>query len=78
MNFLYFANSGVMYKTGPNGKFSGNFVWLDKGLPNTEKESSTLDESVFTNSDLCCLAIYIHLCSTLLNFQVKIKKLFEM
>ena len=55
----------------PNGKLSRNFVWLDMGLPDTEKESNTLDASVFTNSDLCCLAIYFHLCSTLRNFQVQ-------
>ena len=27
--------------------------------------------SCFLNSDLCCVAIYVHLLSTLLNFQVK-------
>ena len=27
----------------PNGKLSGNFVWLDMGLPNIEKESNTLN-----------------------------------
>jgi len=32
----------------PNGKLSGNFVWLDMGLPNTEKELNTLNASVFT------------------------------
>ena len=32
----------------PKGKLSGNFVWLDMGLPNTEKESNTLNASVFT------------------------------
>ena len=48
--------------------------WI--GLPDTEKESNTLDASVFSNSDLCCLAIYFHLCSTLRNFQVQ--KLLDM
>ena len=55
----------------PNGKLSGNFVWLDMDLPNTEKESNTLNASVFTEFEFCCLAIYIHLYSTLLNFRVK-------
>ena len=32
----------------PNGKLSSNFVWLDMGLPNTEKELNTLNASVFT------------------------------
>ena len=32
----------------PTGKLSANFVWLDTGLPNTEKESNTLDACVFT------------------------------
>ena len=32
----------------PNDKLSGNFVWLDMGLPNIEKESNTLNASVFT------------------------------
>ena len=41
------------------------------GFPNIEKESSTLNASVFINSDLCCLAIYIHLYSTLLNLNLK-------
>ena len=41
------------------------------GFPNTEKESSTLKASVFINSDLSCLAIYIHLYSTLLNLNFK-------
>ena len=55
----------------PNGKLSGNFVWLDMGLPNNEKESNTLNtHPCLLNSNLCCLAIYIHLYSTLLNFQV--------
>ena len=31
----------------PNGKISGNFVWLDIGLTNSEKESNTLNVSVF-------------------------------
>ena len=30
----------------PNGKLSGYFVWLDMGLPNTENESNTLNESL--------------------------------
>ena len=55
----------------PDFKLSGNFVWLDMGFPNTEKDSNTLNAPVFTNSNLCCLAIYIHLYSILLNFQVK-------
>jgi len=45
-------------------------------FPNSEKESNTLNASVFINSDLSCLAIYIHLYSTLLN--LNLKKLFEM
>ena len=32
----------------PNGKLSANFGWLDMGLPNTGKESNTLNASVFT------------------------------
>ena len=31
----------------PNGILSSNFVWLDMGLPNTEKESHNLNVSVF-------------------------------
>ena len=31
----------------PNGKFSGNFVWIDLGLTNSSKESNTLNASVF-------------------------------
>ena len=52
---LYFANSGVE----PNGKLSGNFVWLDMGLPNTEKESNTLNASVFTKFE-SLLSGYLH------------------
>ena len=32
----------------PNGKFFGNFFCLYMGLTNSEKESNTLNESVFT------------------------------
>ena len=31
----------------PNGKFSGNFVRLDMGLTNSEKESNTMNVSAF-------------------------------
>ena len=31
-----------------NGKLSGNFVWLDMGLPSTDKESNNFNASVFT------------------------------
>ena len=43
----------------PNGKLSGNFVWLDMGLPNTEKESNTLNASVFTKFE-SLLSGYLH------------------
>ena len=33
----------------PNGKLSGNFVWLDMGLPNTEKELNTLNAVSYTH-----------------------------
>ena len=42
-----------------NGKLSGNFVWLDMGLPNTEKESNTLNASVFTKF-VSLLSGYLH------------------
>ena len=32
----------------PNGRFFGNFFWLDMGSTNSEKESNTLNESLFT------------------------------
>ena len=41
------------------------------GLTNIEKESNTLDASVFTKSGSLLSWYYIHLYSTLLNFQVK-------
>ena len=43
----------------PNGKLSDNFVWLDMGLPNTEKESNTLNASLFTKfGSLLCGYLY--------------------
>lgn len=32
----------------PNGKLYGNFVGLEMGLPNTERESNAWNGSVFT------------------------------
>ena len=32
----------------PNGKFSGNFFWMDMGLTNSEEESNSMSGSVFT------------------------------
>ena len=43
----------------PNGKLSGNFVWLDMGLPNIEKESNTLNASVFAKFG-SLLSGYLH------------------
>ena len=39
----------VMFCTAlkPNGKFSGNFFWLDMSLTKSERESNTLSGSVF-------------------------------
>ena len=48
----------------PNGKLSGNFVWLDRGFPNTEKESNTLNASVFTKFG-SLLSGYLHFCLVL-------------
>ena len=40
---------------------SGNFAWLDMGLSNNEKESNTLNASVFTKFEsLLSAAVYLH------------------
>ena len=51
----------MLYTTlKPNGKFCGNFVWLDMGLTNLLKELNALNASVLLKSHLCCLAIFIY------------------
>ena len=58
-NNLLTAVSGIALK--PNGKLPGNFVWLDMGLPNLEKESTqwsrTVEQHLFRHSQerLCWL-----------------------
>ena len=60
----------------PNGKLSANFFWLDMGLPNTGKESNTLNASVFTKLG-SVLSGYLH--SFVVNSaQFSGKKKFEM
>ena len=56
-----------------NYKLCGNFVWLDMGLPNIEKESNTLNASVITKFG-SLLSGYSHsFVLNSVNFQVKKK-----
>ena len=50
----------------PTGKFFGVFVWLDIGLTNSEKESNTLNASVFTKARSLLSGYFIHLFWTLI------------